>query len=52
VNGIAEGVTDDALIRFWSLKEVKPIPEEAPEYADPAYIQDAKSLFCFADYSV
>lgn len=52
VNGMAEGVMDDALIRFWSLNEVKPMPEEAPAYADPAYIQDPKSLFFFADYSI
>jgi hypothetical protein len=52
VNGMAEGVSDDALIRFWSLNEVKPIPEEAPDYDDPAYIQDAQSLFFFADYCI
>ena len=33
VNGMAEGVSDDALIRFWSLNEVKPIPEEAPGFS-------------------
>jgi hypothetical protein len=52
VNGMAVGVSDDALIRFWSLNEVKPIPEEAPGYSDPSYIQDAQSLFLFADYCI
>lgn len=52
VNGMAQGVTDNALIRFWPLNEVKPIPEEAPDYDDPSYIQDPQSLFFFADYSI
>jgi hypothetical protein len=52
VDGMAEGVTDDALIRFWSLNEVKPIPAEAPEFARPSYIREAESLFVFADYSI
>jgi hypothetical protein len=52
VNGMAQGVTDDALIRFWSLNEVKPIPEEAPDYSDPSYIEEAESLFLFADYCI
>ena len=52
VNGMAEGVTDDALIRFWSLHEVKPIPEEAPDYSDPSYIEEPESLFLFADYCI
>ena len=52
VNGMAEGVTDNALIRFWSLNEVKPIPEEAPDYADPSCIQEAQSFFLFADYCI
>ena len=49
VNGMPEGTTDNALIRFWSLNEVKPIPEGAPDYAD---IPDAQSLFLFADYCI
>ncbi len=52
VNGMAEGVRDDALIRFWSLNEVKPIPETAPAYSDPSYIEEAQSLFLFADYCI
>lgn len=52
VNGMAEGVSDDALIRFWSLNEVKPIPEEAPDFSDPSYIQEAETLFLFADYCI
>jgi hypothetical protein len=52
VNGMAVGVSDHALIRFWSLNEVKPIPEEAPGYSDPSYIRDAQSLFLFADYCI
>lgn len=50
VDGMAEGVSDDALIRFWPLNEVKPITEEAPAYSDPTYIHDAESLFVFADF--
>lgn len=52
VNGMAEGVTDDALIRFWSLNEVKPIPEEAPAFSASSYIEDAESLFVFADFCI
>lgn len=49
VNGMPEGTMDDALIRFWALNEVKPISEGAPDYSD---IQDAQSLFLFADYCI
>jgi SMI1 / KNR4 family (SUKH-1) len=52
VDGMVQGVTDNALIRFWSLNEVKPIPEEAPDYSDPSYIEGAESLFLFADYCI
>jgi hypothetical protein len=52
VNGMAEGVSDNALIRFWSLNEIKPIPEEDPTYGTPSYIQDAQSFFVFADYCI
>lgn len=52
VDGMAQGVTDNALIRFWSLDEVRPIPEEAPDYSDPSYIEEAESLFLFADYCI
>lgn len=52
VDGMAEDVTDDALIRFWSLNEVKPLHEGAPEYSDPTYIQQAETLFVFADFCI
>ena len=52
VDGMADGATDDAQIRFWPLNEVKPIPEGAPGYSDPSYIQEAESLFLFADYCI
>src|ERR1043165_9572072 len=52
VDGMAEGISDDAFISFWSLNEVKPIPEEAPEFAHLSYIEEAESLFVFADYSI
>lgn len=52
VNGMADGVSDDALIRFWSLNEVKPITEGAPDYSDPSYSEDAASLFLFADFCI
>lgn len=52
VDGMAHGFTDNAQIRFWSLNEVKPIPEEAPDFSDPSYIEEAESLFLFADYCI
>lgn len=52
VNGMAEGLGDDALIRFWSLDEVKPITDGPPEFSDPSYIEEAESLFLFADYCI
>ena len=52
VNGMSSGASDDALIRFWMLKEVKPISEGAPEYAGPTYIDSADSVFLFADYCI
>ena len=52
VDGMAQGFTDNALIRFWSLNEVKPIPEEAVDYSHPSYIEEAESLFLFADYCI
>ena len=52
VDGMAQGVTDNALIRFWSLSEVQPIPEEAPAYSEPSYVEEAESLFLFADYCI
>lgn len=52
VDGMAEGVSDDALIRFWPLNEVKPITEEAPAYSHSTYIQEPESLFVFADFCI
>ena len=52
VDGMAEGVSDDALIRFWALNEVKPITEEAPLFSDSTYISEPESLFVFADYCI
>lgn len=52
VNGMVEDVSDNALFRFWSLNEVKPIPEEAPSYSKPSYIEDAESFFVFADFCI
>jgi len=44
--------TDDMLIRFWMLDEVKALPEGAPDYASPHYIESPESLFLFADFSL
>lgn len=52
VNGMRPDVVDDGMIRFWMLEEVKPLPQGAPEYSDPRYIQNPESLFLFADYSI
>jgi hypothetical protein len=52
VNGMSPDVSDEALIRFWMLDEIKPISEGAPEYADQSYIQDPDSVFLFADYCI
>lgn len=52
VNGMAEGVSDSALISFWPLNEVKPIPETAPGYSDPSYIPESESIFLFADFCI
>jgi|ERR1044072_2229116 hypothetical protein len=52
VNGMSPGVSDDSLIRFWMLNEIKPISEGAPEYAGQNYIEAADSVFLFADYCI
>ena len=52
VNGMPLDVVDEALIRFWTLNEMKPLTEGAPAYSDPRYIQRPKSIFLFADYSI
>lgn len=52
VNGMPAGTTDEALIRFWMLEEVKPLPEGAPDYSQPLYTDGPGSLFLFADYSL
>ena len=52
VDGMAEDVTDDSLIRFWPLNEVKPVTEEAPAFSDSSYILEAESLFVFADFCI
>jgi hypothetical protein len=52
VNGMPDGVSDEALIRFWTLEEVKPLPEGAPAYAKAEYIKNPESVFLFADYSL
>ena len=52
MNGMREGTTDEELIRFWSLEEVKSISEESPAYSTPDYLPEADSFFLFADYSI
>jgi hypothetical protein len=52
VNGMPPEVVDDGMIRFWMLEELKPLPQGAPEYCDPQYIQNPGSFFLFADYSI
>lgn len=52
VNGMPDGVTDDEMIRFWMLEEVKPLPSGAPEFATTEYVDHPESLFLFADYSL
>jgi len=52
VNGMDINMTDEDLIRFWPLEEVKPISEDASEYSDQAYLPDPGSIFMFADYCI
>ena len=48
VDGMDENDTDDELIRFWQLVEMKPVLNELPS-ADP---DTHRSLFVFADWSI
>ena len=52
VNGMPEDVSDDEMLRFWSLEEVKPLTAGAPDYATADYIDNPQSVFLFADYSL
>jgi hypothetical protein len=52
VNGMPPDVVDDGMIRFWMLEELQPLPQGAPVFSDPSYIQNPESLFLFADYSI
>ena len=52
VNGMSEEATDNEMIRFWMLEEVKPLTTGAPSYANTDYVEDPESLFLFADYSL
>ena len=52
VNGMPDDITDEEMIRFWRLEEVKPLSSEAREFAKPDYIENSQSLFVFADYSL
>jgi hypothetical protein len=52
VNGMPHDVVDDGMIRFWMLEELQPLPQGAPAFSDPSYIQHPESLFLFADYSI
>lgn len=52
VNGMPPDVVDDGMIRFWMLEELQPLPQGAPAFSDPSYIQNPESLILFADYSI
>lgn len=52
LNGMPDYTTDDEVIRFWRLDEVKPFTAESPQMATPDYIDNPESLFVFADYSI
>ena len=52
VNGMPHDVIDDGMIRFWMLEEIQPLPQGAPAFSDPSYIQHPESVFLFADYSI
>ena len=52
VNGMPHDVVDDGLIRFWTLEEVIPVSEGAPQYSDRDYVENPETLFLFADYSI
>lgn len=52
VNGMQPDVTDEEMLRFWTLQEFKPLPAAAPLYATASYISNPQTLFVFADYSI
>ena len=52
VNGMPPEVVDDGMIRFWTLGEVKPLRQAAPDYSDSRYIKSPESVFLFSDYSM
>ena len=52
VNGMPPDAVDDGMMRFWMLDEFQPLPQSAPVFSDPSYIQSPESLFLFADYSI
>ena len=52
MNGMDINTTDTELIRFWSLEELRPLTDEAPEYAQSDYLKNAACVFPFADYSI
>ena len=52
VNGMDANSTDEDLIRFWPLEEVKSISEGASAYSDQSYLPDPGSIFLFADYCI
>ncbi|MDQ1639478.1 MAG: hypothetical protein QOF62_2817 [Pyrinomonadaceae bacterium] len=52
VNGMPPDVVDDGMIRFWTLGEMKPLPQGAPKYSVSSYVKNPESLFLFADYSI
>jgi hypothetical protein len=58
-DGMEPGDMDDALMRFWPLTEIGPVPETIchfqgiPNYEDIAKsLPSASSYFAFADYSI
>jgi hypothetical protein len=52
LNGMPDDVTDNEMIRFWMLEEVKPLPSGARGFATSDYIDHPESVFLFADYSL
>ena len=52
VNGMPSNETDEDLVRFWPLEDVKTIAAGSPGYSNPAYLPGAKSFFLFADYFI
>ena len=52
VNGMPHDEVDDGMIRFWTLQEIEPLTQGAPEYCRGTYVQNPETLFLFADYSI